>query len=107
MNSFISLLKLSIVLAMSSVVLAQTTSYTSNPFKQLDEASRLTSQRDLDGLYQEIEERLHKPIESAGEYLLIAELMKRAGDLRAGEYYKKAIATDESEPAYELFYADY
>lgn len=103
----IRLLKLSMVLAMSSVVFAQTTGAPSNPFKQLDEASALTSIRGLDGIRRDIKERLQKPIENAGEYLLLAELMKRIGDLRADEYYQKAIAADENEPAYELFYADY
>jgi len=103
----IRLLKLSMVLAMSSVVFAQTTGAPSNPFKQLDEASALTSIRGLDGIRRDIKERLQKPIENAGEYLLLAELMKRTGDSRADEYYQKAIAADESEPAYELFYADY
>lgn len=107
MNSFISLLKLSIVLAMSSVVLAQTTGVAVNPFKQLDEASRLTSSRGLEGIRRDIKERLQKPIENAGQYLLIAELMKRVGDSRADEYYQKAIAADDTDPAYELFYADY
>lgn len=103
----IRLLKLSMVLAMSSVVSAQTTGAPSNPFKQLDEASALTSIRGLDGIRRDIKERLQKPIANAGEYLLLAELMKRIGDLRADEYYQKAIAADENEPAYELFYADY
>jgi hypothetical protein len=92
---------------MSSVVFAQTTGDPSNPFKQLDEASALTSIRGLDGIRRDIKERLQKPIENAGEYLLIAELMKRVGDLRADEYYQKAIAADDTEPAYESFYADY
>jgi hypothetical protein len=93
----------------SSVVFAQETgdSSSSNPFQHLDEASALTSRRGLDGIHNEIKERLNKPFGSAGEYLLIAELMKRAGDLRAEVYYKKAINAESKEPAYELFYADY
>lgn len=106
MNRLISLLKLSMALAMSSVVFAQTGEL-SNPFKQQDEASALTSIRGLDGIRRDIKGRLQKPLASAGEYLLIAELMKRVGDLRADEYYQKAIAADHTEPAYELFYADY
>ena len=62
----IRLLKLSMVLAMSSVVFAQTTGAPSNPFKQLDEASALTSIRGLDGIRRDIKERLQKPIENAG-----------------------------------------
>ena len=107
MKRLISILKLSIVLAMTSVVFAQSSGDPSNPFKQLDDASALTSIRGLAGIRRDIKERLQKPIKNAGEYLLIAELMKRVGDLRADEYYQKAITADDTEPAYELFYADY
>jgi hypothetical protein len=92
---------------MTSVVCAQATVDLSNPYKQLDDASALTSIRGLGGIRRDIRDRLQKPIKNAGEYVLIAELMKRVGDLRADEYYQKAIAADETEPAYELFYADY
>src|ERR1041385_6923303 len=107
MKRLISLLKLSTVLAMTSVVFAQATGDPSNPFRQLDDASALTSIRGLDGIRRDIKERCQKSIENAGDYLLIAELMKRVGDLRANEYYQKAIAVDGTEPAYELFYTDY
>jgi len=108
MKSFISLLiKLSVALALSSVAFAQGDASETNPFKQFDEASALTSRKGLDGIRSEINERVNRPVADAGEYLLIAELMKRAGDLRADEYYQKAIYEDDSEPAYELFYADY
>lgn len=43
----------------------------------------------------------------ARSYFCIAERMKRVGDYRAQDYYEKAIRTDEAEPNYELFYADY
>ena len=101
MKRLISLLKLSMALAMSSVVFAQT-GEPSNPFKQLDDASALTSIRGLDGIRHDIKERLQKPVASAGEYLLIAELMKRLGDLRADEYYRKAIAADDTEPCVRI-----
>src|SRR5689334_6958769 len=107
MRRLTRLLRLSMVLAMTSVVFAQATGDPSNPFRQLDDASALTSIRGLGGIRSDIEERLQKSIENAGDYLLIAELMKRVGDLRADEYYQKAIAADGTEPAYELFYADY
>src|SRR5215204_5792449 len=106
MKRLIGLLKLSLVMAMTSVVFAQTGD-PSNPYKQLDDASALTSIRGLDGIRRDIKEQLQKPVANAGEYLLIAELMKRVGDLRADEYYQKTIAADDTEPAYELFYADY
>jgi hypothetical protein len=45
--------------------------------------------------------------QDALSYCFIAELMKRVGNYRAEEFYEKAIKADETEPAYELFYADY
>jgi hypothetical protein len=45
--------------------------------------------------------------QDAFSYCSIAELMKRAGDYRAENYYEKAINADDAEPAYELFYAEY
>lgn len=45
--------------------------------------------------------------QSANSLLMIAELLRQAGDYRAEEYYKKAIEAGPAEPAYELFYADY
>jgi hypothetical protein len=44
---------------------------------------------------------------TAPELFLAAELLKQLGDYRAAELYERAIAADDSEPAYELFYADY
>jgi hypothetical protein len=104
-----SVLKLLIVLTMGSLALAQDTGETSssNPFKPFDEASYLTSEKDLEGVRREIKERIERRANNAGAYLLIAELMKRVGDSRAGEYYQNAIDADSKEPAYELFYADY
>ncbi|MGA9770632.1 MAG: hypothetical protein WBV94_16450 [Blastocatellia bacterium] len=40
-------------------------------------------------------------------YLEIAELMKGSGDPRAERYYKKALESDNKEPAFDLFFADY
>ena len=97
---------LSITMVMSAAVFAQTGEL-SNPFKQLDDASALTSIRGLAGIRRDIKEQLQRPHASAGEHLLIAELLKRVGDSRADEYYQKAIAADDTDPAYELFYADY
>ncbi len=109
MKKFVCLLKLSIALTVNSVAFAQGTVDTSgsNPFKPFDDASALTDRVHLDGIYREIDARVKRPVRNAGEYLLIAELMKRVGDSRADEYYEKAIKTDSTEPAYELFYADY
>ena len=38
---------------------------------------------------------------------VIAELMKRVGDYEAEKYYQEAIKSSQTEPTYELFYADY
>ena len=78
-----------------------------NPFAQLDQALAQASTKGLERIHMEIDQRLNKPVENAGGYFLIAELMKRAGDARAERYYQKAIDADDTEPVYELFYADY
>jgi hypothetical protein len=78
-----------------------------NPFKQFDEASALALRRGLEGIKLEINKLLNRSVKDAGTYLVIAELMKRVGDSRAEQYYQKTIAAANTEPAYELFYADY
>jgi len=40
-------------------------------------------------------------------YFCMAERMKRVGDYDAAGFYEEAIRADDSEPNYELFYADY
>lgn len=44
---------------------------------------------------------------SAADHFLAAELLKQLGDYHAEDFYERAIAADDAEPAYELFYADY
>lgn len=44
---------------------------------------------------------------TALNYCAIAELLKRLGDFEAETFYHLAIKADETEPAYEIFLADY
>ena len=48
-----------------------------------------------------------KSLDTADDFLLTAELMKQLGEPRAAHYYEAAISAAPSQPAYELFYADY
>jgi len=107
MKSF--LFTLSILLGLSSLAFAQEPgeSLRTNPFAQLDQALSQISTKGVEGIHAEIDERLARPVENARAYLLIAELMKRAGDPRAAQYYQNAIDAEDAEPIYELFYADY
>jgi hypothetical protein len=43
----------------------------------------------------------------AEDWCVIAELMKRVGDYRAPEYYKKAAAAADNEPGYRFLLAEY
>jgi hypothetical protein len=66
------------------------------------------NRHDLKTLRGIVEERLKNPLpQDAVSHCRTAELLKRVGDGRAPEYYEKAVKADGSEPAYELFYADY
>jgi hypothetical protein len=60
-------------------------------------------------LRQRIEQDLSNPPNEPDPtfYFCTAERMKRVGDYRAHEFYDRAIQADDSEPNYELFYADY
>jgi hypothetical protein len=79
-----------------------------NPFSCIGEANALGSELTADDLYKEIEKRIASLDHSnANSLCIIAELMKRSGNYHAEEYYTKSIKADETEPAYELFYADY
>lgn len=61
----------------------------------------------IEKIYSEIKKLKALQSQDAHSLCVTAELMKRVGDYQAEEYYKKAIDANESEPAYELFYADY
>lgn len=63
--------------------------------------------RSLDQIRKEVATLKSFTRKTALNYCAIAELLKRLGDYEAEDYYRKAISADESEPAYEMFFADY
>jgi tetratricopeptide (TPR) repeat protein len=79
-----------------------------NPFATAAEALERRESMSRSELAAYIDKRIAmaEP-QSANALFFTAELLQQAGDYRAEEYYEKAIAADASEPAYELFYADY
>ncbi len=87
-------------------VLAQNTNENgrNNPFSCLGEAEQFTKSEDIKNEIKKRKSQIHI---DAHAYCVIAELMKRIGDYEAVYYYEKAIQSNENEPAYELFYADY
>jgi hypothetical protein len=44
---------------------------------------------------------------TAYQYCVMAELLKQAADLKAEDFYSKALKSAEREAAYEFFYGDY
>jgi hypothetical protein len=109
MNRLTILLTLAIEVGVFSLASAQQPGEIarSNPFVEFDQAADLTARTGLHGIRLAIDALLKRPTHGAGSYLLIAELMKRAGDMRAESYYQKAIDANRAEPAYDLFYSDY
>lgn len=82
---------------------SQSVSEKENPYSCLDVASN----KSLDEIRKKLKEIKSSQNKTALNYCEVAELMKRLGDYGAEEYYRKAIMADESEPAYEIFFADY
>jgi hypothetical protein len=78
-----------------------------NPYEKLATALNLIEHLSLSEVRDEIAGRTKQPCQTSEECLLIAELMKRVGDARTESHYERAISLDRTEPAYELFYADY
>jgi hypothetical protein len=77
-----------------------------------ESANPFTSEQPKGGLpFSELKrilaERLASPFQNAVNVCATADLMKRLGDSRTEDYYRKCIALDPREPAYELFYGDY
>ncbi|HEX3561181.1 MAG TPA: hypothetical protein VHU19_18470 [Pyrinomonadaceae bacterium] len=108
MNRLITLTALSLALAASSAARGQESAAgQDDPFSRYDEVSALATRKGYQGIKIEIKSALSNPVRNAQSYLRVAELMKRAGDVRAEAYYVKAIEADSADPAYELFYADY
>ncbi|HXH37440.1 MAG TPA: hypothetical protein VNN08_02330 [Thermoanaerobaculia bacterium] len=78
------------------------------PFGVAHDASQLRSTMGLPQLRKFVDERIAKAAgQSAAYQFVTAELLKQLGDYRAADFYERAIAVDDGEPAYELFYADY
>lgn len=85
-----------------------------NPFKCRGEAEAVARDLSTAEIRIEIERRRSAPAEddktpatTAHELCVIAELLRRVGDGDAAEYYERAIATDPTEPGYELWYGAY
>jgi hypothetical protein len=83
-----------------------------NPFGCRGEAEAIA--RDLlpDEIADEIRKRSEPvpgedPHDAARRFCVVAELMRRVGDVRAPSFYEKAIAADPDEPGYELWYGYY
>jgi hypothetical protein len=79
-----------------------------NPFACTGYADDRSKKKSVNEIRDEIDNKI-KALKSddAQSSCIIAELMKRVGYYGAEDYYRRAISADETEPAYELFYADY
>ncbi len=88
------------------VALPQTTSGTQNDNSCLSVIGSI-GRADLKEIRSQLQQLISKDPPPADIYFKIAELMKRAGDYRASDYYQKAIQTDPSEPCYEVSFGDY
>jgi hypothetical protein len=83
-----------------------------NPFACVGEAESIATGLTNAELEDEIHKRLASPAPPGGfpaavQACVTAELMRRTGDGRAPEYYRKAIAADPAEPGFSLAYATY
>jgi hypothetical protein len=85
-----------------------------NPFACLGEAESLARGNGTAEIEAEIDKRVaHPPVaeegafEVARHHCVTAELMRRVGDRRAGDYYRLAIAAAPDEPGFELWYGYY
>lgn len=80
-----------------------------NDFACIGESESYIKEMDLGLLDKTIEARLGKgdAALTAHDHCVVAELMKRTGDVRAAEQYEKAIDKAPEAAGYELFYAQY
>jgi hypothetical protein len=89
-----------------------------NPFACLGEGESLSRGMSNAEMEAEIDKRVKNPpvpeaagpegaLEIARHHCVTAELMRRAGDPRAPDYYARAIAASPSEPGLELWYGYY
>jgi hypothetical protein len=97
-----------------TIVVATSSDARANPFKCRGEAEAVARDLSIGEIRVEIERRKSAPPEegeaapvTAHKLCVIAELMRRVGDGDAPDYYERAIATDPSEPGYELWYGAY
>jgi hypothetical protein len=108
---------LSLALALATVFLGASAAGAAprgNPFACLGEGESLTRGMSTAEVTAEVEKRLAQapaadetPFEVARFHCVTAELMRRLGDTRAAEHYKKAIAAAPEEPGFELWYGYY
>lgn len=85
-----------------------------NPFACLGGGEALVNSMRLDQLEDEVRKRVDDPMsedepafDRAVHFCVTAELMRRLGDDRAGEYYERAIEVMPDEPGFELWYGYY
>ena len=85
-----------------------------NPFACLGEGESLARGNGTAELEAEIDKRVahppaadEGPFEVARHHCVTAELMRRVGDRRAGDYYARAVAAAPDEPGFELWYGYY
>jgi hypothetical protein len=85
----------------------------SNPFACVGEAESIAGGLTAAEIQEEVEKRLAAPSPAAPGFAaaehacVTAELMRRVGDTRAADLYRRAIAADPGEPGFELAYATY
>jgi hypothetical protein len=103
-----------IALTIALVCIAAPRDVAANPFKCRGEAEAVARDLSIGEIRVEIERRKTAPAEpgeppaiAAHKLCVIAELLRRVGDGDASDYYERAIATDPSEPGYELWYGAY
>lgn len=107
-------MKTLVALAVLFPALAHAAPERANPFACLGEGESLVRGMSTDEVEAEVDKRVAHPpdprdgaLEVARHHCVTAELMRRVGDLRAPDYYEKAIAAAPDEPGFELWYGYY
>ncbi|HLP43235.1 MAG TPA: hypothetical protein VK465_17150, partial [Fibrobacteria bacterium] len=96
-----------IVSALTALALSAVTAL-ANDFSCIGESESYIKEKDLSIVETAIESRLAKGSAlTAHDHCVVAELMKRTGDVRAAEHYEAAIEKAPDAAGYELFYAQY
>lgn len=78
-----------------------------NPFACMGEAEAYLKEMDMDFARKVIGEKLKQDTLSAHDHCVVAELMRKTGDLRAPIQYQQAIDRAPDEGGYELIFANY